>query len=29
VVANDPFIDRDERCGMRWTFSRTHAQAAI
>jgi D-glycero-alpha-D-manno-heptose-7-phosphate kinase len=21
VVANDPFIDGDERCGMRWTFS--------
>ena len=20
VVANDPFIDRDEKCGMRWTF---------
>jgi D-glycero-alpha-D-manno-heptose-7-phosphate kinase len=21
VVANDPFIDRDENCGMRWTFA--------
>jgi D-glycero-alpha-D-manno-heptose-7-phosphate kinase len=21
VVANDPFIDGDERCGMRWTFT--------
>jgi len=21
VVANDPFIDRDEKCGMRWTFA--------
>jgi D-glycero-alpha-D-manno-heptose-7-phosphate kinase len=31
VVANDPFIDRDEKCGMRWTFvpgfaSRTSAE---
>jgi D-glycero-alpha-D-manno-heptose-7-phosphate kinase len=21
VVTNDPFIDRDEKCGMRWTFA--------
>ena len=21
IVANDPFVDGDERCGMRWTFS--------
>lgn len=28
VVANDPFIDRDERCGMRWTFAPTYAHAA-
>src|SRR6266851_8923120 len=21
VVANDPFIDRDDKCGMRWTFA--------
>jgi D-glycero-alpha-D-manno-heptose-7-phosphate kinase len=21
VVANDPFIDGDEKCGMRWTFA--------
>lgn len=21
VVANDPFVDNDDRCGMRWTFS--------
>jgi D-glycero-alpha-D-manno-heptose-7-phosphate kinase len=21
VVVNDPFIDNDDRCGMRWTFS--------
>ena len=21
VVVNDPFIDRDEKCGMRWTFA--------
>ena len=21
VVVNDPFIDGDEKCGMRWTFS--------
>lgn len=28
VVANDPFIDRDEKCGMRWIFSPMYAQAA-
>jgi D-glycero-alpha-D-manno-heptose-7-phosphate kinase len=21
VVTNDPFIDNDDKCGMRWTFS--------
>ena len=21
VVVNDPFVDRDEKCGMRWTFA--------
>jgi len=21
VIVNDPFIDRDEKCGMRWTFA--------
>ena len=25
VVVNDPFIDRDEKCGMRWTFVPTRA----
>lgn len=25
VVANDPFIDRDEKCGMRWTFTPAYA----
>lgn len=28
VVANDPFIDRDEKCGMRWIFSPRYSQAA-
>jgi D-glycero-alpha-D-manno-heptose-7-phosphate kinase len=27
VVANDPFIDRDERCGMRWIFAPNHGRA--
>jgi D-glycero-alpha-D-manno-heptose-7-phosphate kinase len=27
VVANDPFIDRDEKCGMRWIFAPRYAQA--
>jgi D-glycero-alpha-D-manno-heptose-7-phosphate kinase len=26
VVASDPFIDNDDRCGMRWTFSPVHVQ---
>jgi len=21
VIVNDPFVDGDERCGMRWVFS--------
>jgi len=28
VVANDPFIDRDEKCGMRWIFAPRYTQAA-
>jgi len=28
VVANDPFIDRDEKCGMRWIFAPTYASTA-
>lgn len=28
VVANDPFIDRDERCGMRWIFVPTYTPLA-
>jgi D-glycero-alpha-D-manno-heptose-7-phosphate kinase len=28
VVANDPFIDRDERCGMRWLLVPGYAHAA-
>lgn len=28
VVANDPFIDQDERCGMRWIFAPRYAQSA-
>jgi D-glycero-alpha-D-manno-heptose-7-phosphate kinase len=27
VVANDPFIDSDERCGMRWTFTPSYSPA--
>ena len=27
VVANDPFIDRDERCGMRWIFAPAYAHS--
>ena len=25
VVANDPFIDSDEKCGLRWTFAPSHS----
>jgi len=27
VVANDPFIDSDEKCGLRWTFAPSHSGA--
>lgn len=28
VVANDPFIDSDEKCGMRWTFAPSYTPVA-